>query len=126
MASIKVVIVETPDMLGDVISKVLGPQRDIDVAAIIHAHELLDTVRREDPDVVVVSSEDRDLVQQAFSVSGLLKVLVVAHEGRTAFMHEMRPVANSIRYSRPHDLVEVIREAGSKPTVKARAPSAGS
>jgi hypothetical protein len=113
-------------MLGDVISKVLGPQRDIDVAAIIHSDELLDTVRREDPDLVVVSSEDRELVQQAFSASGLLKVLVVAHEGRTAFLHELRPIATSIRYTRPHDLVEVIREAGAKKAVGDRLPATSS
>jgi DNA-binding NarL/FixJ family response regulator len=114
MDPIRVVIVETPDMLADVIAKVLGPHRDMEIVRATHADDLLETIQRVDPDVLVLSSEDRELMSQAFSVRPRLKVLAVAHEGRTAFLHELRPVAASIRYITPHDLVEVIHTAGMR------------
>jgi DNA-binding NarL/FixJ family response regulator len=112
MEPIRVVISETHDMLADVISKVLGPQRDMEIVRVAHSDELLETVQRVDPDVVVLSSDDRELRRQVLSVRPRSKVLAVAHEGRTAFLHELRPIATSIRYVTPHDLVEVIRSAG--------------
>jgi chemotaxis response regulator CheB len=110
---IRVLLVEMPRMLGDIVTRVIRAQPDmLVVGGLQDRTELTNEAARFGPDVIVLGTADAELPTECLQVLQAnpgVRVLVVAGEGRRGFLWELRPQRQSLGEVSPDALVDVIR-----------------
>jgi DNA-binding NarL/FixJ family response regulator len=112
---IGILLVEMPRMLLDVIGEVLGVESDIDVvAAGVEAHELMQRVERDHPDVVVLWADvgvPPAQCEELLRRFPWLAVLALENAGQSASVYMMQTMRFRVSEISQGDLVKAIRRA---------------
>lgn len=118
MRRIRILLVDMPRMLGDIVTSIVSGQPDMEVVGDLpYPAELHAVVRDTRADVVMLGLREPELPDGCV---GLLetfpwvRVLGVAADGRSAFLYELRPQRQSLGEVSPHELVHVIRAKGAR------------
>jgi DNA-binding NarL/FixJ family response regulator len=113
---IRVLIVDMPGVLHDIVCATLAPERDIVVVGdVTDVEESLDeVVEAAEPAVVVLGSDHpaaADECRDLLALHSGLKLLALDGDGAQTFLVEMRPKATPLGELSPSTLVSAIRSA---------------
>jgi DNA-binding NarL/FixJ family response regulator len=99
-------------MLEEIVSDVLGSQRDVQVAGTMRtADQLPRKLARARPDVVVLGGDDPPLAAELLEQSPRLKVLALAEEGQDSWLYSLTPVRTRLGALSTARLLRVVRNA---------------
>jgi DNA-binding NarL/FixJ family response regulator len=114
---IRILLVELPRILRDIISDVVAQERDMEVVRVLETRDALLTAVQESPaDVVILGLADTALPEVCDELVGAhpqMKVLAVAGDGRGVFLHELRPQTLSLGEVSPQGLIDAVRAAAT-------------
>jgi DNA-binding NarL/FixJ family response regulator len=109
----RILLVEMPRMLCDIITDVVASQPDmVVVGELPERADLLPAVNRTRADVVVLGLPDSDLPNECgplFDAHPRSRLLGVAADGRRAFLYELRPQRIPLGEVSPQGLLDAIR-----------------
>jgi len=115
----RILLVEMPRMLCDIITDVVGSQPDmVVVGELPERADLIPAVDRTQADVVVLGLRDSELPDDCtplFDAHPRSRLLGVAADGRRAFLYEMRPQRTPLGEVSPQGLLDAIRLATRSP-----------
>jgi hypothetical protein len=113
---IRVILVETPRLVGDIVEELIARESDIELVGTIRAErDLAGAVKRTRADVILCHVAGAALppaYRGLFEMYPHLKVLAIEASGRTGFVYELRPVRAPLEVW-PQGLVDAIRSAGA-------------
>jgi DNA-binding NarL/FixJ family response regulator len=117
MKTIRVVVVDLPLMLRQIISQIINAEPDLDIVGELEDMRL---VAARQPHVVIVGlgisgpvleAQVPDVVRRLLDDLPRSKVLELSQDGRTGYMYELRPQKASVGELSPARLTTVIRKA---------------
>lgn len=111
---LRIVLINMPRMLREIIREVVSPQPDMEVAGeFAAAHSLLEAVERTQADFVITGTGDAELadVGRVLREWPRLKVLAVAADGRQTYLYELRPQKVHLGEVSPQNLLDALRSA---------------
>ena len=112
MERTRILLVELPPMLRDIIAETIAMEPDMEVVAEVpDASSLMSSFERTEVGVVVVGRDDPSLASMLLAQHPQLKILAVANHGRESSLYEMRPQREPLGEISPQRLVEEIRKA---------------
>jgi len=115
VSRIRILFVEIPQLLCDVLTGVLQQERDMELVQVLQEHTgLVAAVDSTAADVVILGVSDTDVAQVCGEVVAArphTKVFAVVGGGRRVFLHEMRPRTVPLGEVSPQDLIHAIRAA---------------
>jgi DNA-binding NarL/FixJ family response regulator len=110
----RILLVEMPQILCDIIAAAVSGQGDLEmVGRLDNRRAILSKTSDTEADVVVIGLADSDLPQECLSLFEALphvRVIGVAADGRRAFLYELRPLRTALGELSPDALVQAIRE----------------
>jgi DNA-binding NarL/FixJ family response regulator len=120
---IHVALIDLSPILTRIVSQVLA-KPDIRAEGSFSGEEGYEQVARLRPEVVIVGLDDDTpgedglppKCQRLLSSHPWAKVLSVAHDGRDAVLHELRPRRTVLGEASPENLLETIRSVRARPT----------
>lgn len=126
MAQIRVLLVELPGMLRDLVVDALMGRPDINVVGEIgeaeSPAELASTARDTGADVVIVALRDEENelrpLDAVLYALPRLKVMGIARDGRNTYLREMHLRTVALGNIAPDELAETIREAIGRPAME--------
>jgi len=111
-APIRVVLAEMPAMLRDIVKNILDRQPGINVIELAADSSLRDVLERTEADVLIVGASepaDSAVPRQVLSALPLTRVLMLAIDGQSAVMYELRPHQTPLGEVSREALVRAIR-----------------
>ena len=114
MEPIKIVLVDMPRMLREIVSQVVAAQPDMEIVRELEAPtRLTQAVDGIGAEFVIAGGDalTPDDVDALLETHPRMKVLAVAGDGRDAFLYELRPQRVPLGEVSPHTLLEAIRAA---------------
>jgi DNA-binding NarL/FixJ family response regulator len=115
MAPTRILLIDMPRMLREIIESTLASEPDMDVVGAVAVEEALAaTVDGADADVIVVGAAARELVDRCRRVMAtrpLVKVLAVASDARSATLYELEPATHALGELSPRELADAIRRS---------------
>jgi hypothetical protein len=119
---ITIVHAELPQLVADIVERAIKRQLDMAIVGSVESLEaLLDLARATEPDVAVVGIRGADIPEECLELlmeRPRVKILAIeAHEGR-AYLYVLRPEQVEIGEVSPEDVVETIREAARRPSLR--------
>jgi hypothetical protein len=107
MTPIRVILVEIPHLLCEIIEELIARQADIELVGTVGA---VCDLPRAQPEVIVCRAGARlpPAYCELFETHPHLRVLAIEDTDRTGFVYELRPVSAPLEVS-PQGLVDVIR-----------------
>lgn len=112
---IRILLVEMPHMLRDIVGNILGVEPDLSVVADgVEAGALVERVEREQPDVVVLCEEPGSTLAMCEKLLGRfprLALVTLEHGGQRASIYMMRPMRIRVAEISRTELVTAIRLA---------------
>jgi DNA-binding NarL/FixJ family response regulator len=103
-------------MLGEIVRELLANAPEIEVIGQLEDQaNLQDTVRRLDPDVVVITGADTvALADGLLARESRLRVLAIGGEGQSALLYELRPRRLQLGELSPETLLAALRASRSR------------
>ncbi len=113
MESSRIVLVDLPRMLRDIVEQAVAGESDMCVVSAGGSESGLRAVVDETDADFVIAGRDQDLadVGDLLRERPRLRVLAVAGEGRESFLFELRPTRTPLGQVSPKTIVEAIRSA---------------
>ena len=112
---IRILLVEMPHMLRDIVGNILGVEPDLSVVANdVEAHALVERVERERPDVVVLCEDPASTLSLCEELLGRfprMTVVALEERGQRASIYMMRPARIRVAEVSRTQLVTAIRRA---------------
>lgn len=107
----RIILVGLPQMLNDIVKKILAGQPDLAVVAEVDcASDLVHAVVDHDADLVIADpSCTEGAIEQLVGPRSRLRLLEVQADGRTACLSELRPHRVPLGEISPERLLEAIR-----------------
>jgi DNA-binding NarL/FixJ family response regulator len=113
VAPIRLVLATMPPILSEIVRETLAGERDIEILAeVADADQLAAAVRRTGASVAVVgiaTNRTRALVHELLAEHPRLRVVALASDGRTGYVHSLQPRESAITDISPRTLVAAIR-----------------
>jgi DNA-binding NarL/FixJ family response regulator len=112
LPELRVVLIDMPRILREIIRETISVQPDMDVVAELDASwSVPDSVDRYDPDVVVVSGDSAriDELGRALLQRGSSRALAVSPDGNESFLVELRPHQVPLGELSPEALLAAVR-----------------
>ena len=112
---IRILLVEMPHMLRDIVANILGVEPDLSVVADgVEAGSLVERVERERPDVVVLCEDAKSTLAMCEELLGRfprLALVALEERGQRASIYMMRPMRIRVAEISRTQLVTAIRRA---------------
>jgi DNA-binding NarL/FixJ family response regulator len=109
----RVVLLELPRLLQEIVERAVGGQPDMEIVADLPTARTLPAALAEARADVVISGAGHDSAELSdlLEERSRLKVLAVSNDGRDAVLYELRPVRTPLGELSPRTIVEAIRSA---------------
>lgn len=121
MAPIRLVLASMPPILGEIVRETLAGAGDIEIIAeVADPDQIPAAVRRTGASVAVLgiaTSDTRALVHALLAEYPRLRVVALASDGRTGYIHSLQPRESPILDLSPRTLVDAIRTPRSQKDV---------
>jgi DNA-binding NarL/FixJ family response regulator len=108
---IRIVLIDMPPLLRDIVRDAIDREPDLDVVAERAAAGLRETVEREEPDFVIVGTDTAsETVRAVVGERCSLRALELRSDGKESILYELRPHRVSLGELSPATLVQTIRD----------------
>ena len=105
----RILIVDMPRMLREIVRSVIVAEADLELVAEVHDPGALDkAIPRHRPDFVIGHSAPHE-IERLLEERPSMKVLQVDSTGRSSFLYELRPQRTALGEMSPARLLEAIR-----------------
>jgi DNA-binding NarL/FixJ family response regulator len=119
METTRVLLVEMPQMLRDIVKDIVGGEGDMEVVGELADQErVLATALDRRTDFLIVgleSGEMPEVFEDLVSLDPGVEVLAVARDGRQSFLYKLQPHLTELGELSPDLLLDTIRSAGRRP-----------
>jgi DNA-binding NarL/FixJ family response regulator len=119
METTRVLLVEMPQMLRDIVKDIVGGEGDMEVVGELADQErVLATALDRRTDFLIVgleSGEMPEVFEDLVSLDPGVEVLAVARDGRQSFLYKNQPHLTELGELSPDLLLDTIRSAGRRP-----------
>jgi DNA-binding NarL/FixJ family response regulator len=115
LEQIRILLVDMPRLVHEMVESAVSAQRDMQVVGSVHGPgEVADAVRTSRPSFVIVGVDDEAFLDgclEAFDDEPKLKVLGIEADAGEGYLYELRPVKRPLGEISPSGIVDAIREA---------------
>jgi DNA-binding NarL/FixJ family response regulator len=128
MKPIRILLGRMSPLLLDMLHNVVASNPDMAVVGHVGDADLLTTAKRTRADVILVGrqvNDEREQYGQLLLRRPRLKVLAIAHDGRTGSLYELRPRRVPLGQLSADALCRAIRRDWAKPAKRQRSPANG-
>ncbi len=112
MGHIRVVLVDMPRMLQDIVRKILSAEPDMQIqAATVAEREIASSPEVRDADVVILAEPEArtDEYAAVLFAHPRLRLVAISDDGRRACLYELRPQRTPLGEMSPGALVQAVR-----------------
>jgi hypothetical protein len=111
LAAIRIVVLDTHRMLGELIGRVFAAS-DLDVEThVVRDIPAVAVAEEYQPDLLIAAVDDTQLEQfdEVLAIRPLMTVLAVAGDGRQSFLYRLRPFRERLGELSPETLLAAVR-----------------
>jgi DNA-binding NarL/FixJ family response regulator len=128
MQTTRVLLVEMPHMLRDIVKTIVEREGDMEVVGDLGDQKrVIATALDRRADFVIAGLESGELpevFEELVSLDPEVEVLAVARDGRHSFLYKLEPQLKELGELSPELLLETIRSAGQRRRREPRSPAA--